>query len=125
MSQLSVINKPRKRQRHSTQFKQQVVTACSQVGASVAGIALEHGLNANMVRKWIRELSAVNHALDTPSFVALPRPGARINQQITDKDDVSTGSFCIEIPYRHQSIRIHWPLSQPDRCLALLRELLQ
>jgi len=31
----------------------------------------------------------------------------------------------VEIPYRQQSININWPVSQTDRCLALLRELLQ
>lgn len=64
MNQLSVINKPRKRQRHSPQFKQQVVAACAEPGASVAGIALAHGLNANILRKWIREQSTVKHELE-------------------------------------------------------------
>jgi transposase-like protein len=36
-------------------FKAQVVTACRQPGASVARVALEHGLNANLVRKWLRQ----------------------------------------------------------------------
>jgi len=101
MNQLSVINKPRKRQRHSPQFKQQVVAACAEPGAPVAGIALAHGLNANMLRKWIREHSTGNHALDKPAFVALPMPAAKIRQPITDKSGVHTDSICIEIPYRH------------------------
>ena len=125
MSQLSVINRPRKRQRHSPQFKQQVVAACAEPGASVAGIALAHGLNANMLRKWIREHRTGNHALAKPAFVALPMPGSKIRQPITDNADVHTDSFCIEIPYRHQPIRIHWPVSQTDQCLTLLRELLR
>ena len=53
MNQLSVINKPRKHQCHSAQFKQQAVAACVEPGASVAGIALAHGLNAKMLRKWM------------------------------------------------------------------------
>lgn len=63
MSQLSVVNEPIMLQRHSPQFKQQVA-ACAEPGASVAGIALAHSLNANMLRKWIHELNTANHAID-------------------------------------------------------------
>jgi len=31
----------------------------------------------------------------------------------------------IEIPFRQQSVSVSWPISQTDRCLAFLRELLQ
>jgi transposase-like protein len=31
----------------------EIVARCLQPGASVSGIAVEHGLNPNMVRKWI------------------------------------------------------------------------
>jgi len=37
----------------SAQYKRQVVEQCLVPGASVAGVALEHGFNANLVRKWI------------------------------------------------------------------------
>lgn len=38
---------------HSAEFKAQVVAACETRGASVAGVALANGVNANLVRKWI------------------------------------------------------------------------
>ena len=41
------------KRRHSDEFKARVVAACEARGASVAGIALSHGVNANLVRKWI------------------------------------------------------------------------
>lgn len=43
----------RVRRRHSPEFKARVVDACQVRGASVAGVALAHGVNANLVRKWI------------------------------------------------------------------------
>ena len=43
----------RVRRTHSIGFKAQVVQACEVPGASVAGVALAHGVNANLVRKWI------------------------------------------------------------------------
>ena len=42
------------RRRHGTQFKQEVLAACDQPGASVAGVALAFGVNANLVRQWRR-----------------------------------------------------------------------
>jgi transposase-like protein len=41
--------------RHNAEFKTRVVTACEQAGASIAGIALANGVNANLVHCWIRE----------------------------------------------------------------------
>ena len=38
---------------HSSEFKARVIAACEARGASVAGVALAHGVNANLVRKWI------------------------------------------------------------------------
>lgn len=43
----------RRKRRHSDEFKAQVVAACEAHGASVAGVAMAHGVNANLVRKWI------------------------------------------------------------------------
>jgi transposase len=45
-----------KRRYHSPEFKRQVVTESSRPGASVAGVALAHGINANQLHKWRRTL---------------------------------------------------------------------
>ena len=37
---------------HSVQLKAAVLAACNEPGASIAAVALAHGLNANLVRKW-------------------------------------------------------------------------
>jgi len=38
----------------SPEHKRVVIEACSVPGASVAAVAMAHGFNANLVRKWIR-----------------------------------------------------------------------
>lgn len=38
----------------SAEHKRRVVEQCLQPGASVSGIALAHGFNANLVRKWLQ-----------------------------------------------------------------------
>lgn len=40
------------RRRHSQELKAKVLAACAEPGASISGVALAHGLNANLVRKW-------------------------------------------------------------------------
>ncbi len=44
-------NRPSRRV-HSAEFKAQVLAECRRPGASVAAVALAHGLNTNVVHKW-------------------------------------------------------------------------
>jgi transposase len=44
----------RRRREHSAQFKSELVQASLRPGASVSAIALEHGLNANLLFAWRR-----------------------------------------------------------------------
>ena len=125
MNEISVVNPAPKRKRYTKAFKHNVIAACAQPGASVARIALKHGLNANMLRKWIR-LGQNKSARKAPGFVALPvNVGAPVPTAPLAQRAADTVTICVEIPYRQQSINISWPVSQTDRCLALLRELLQ
>jgi len=67
MSELSVLEAPRKRRRCTAEFKARIAEACQQPDASVASVALEHALNANLVHKWIREARWTSpKKMDTP-----------------------------------------------------------
>lgn len=52
-----MVARPAKRgwRRHSEQFKARVIELACQREASVAAVALANGLNANMLRRWVRE----------------------------------------------------------------------
>jgi transposase len=43
------------RRRYAAEFKRELVERCLQPGASVSGIALENGINANVVFRWRRQ----------------------------------------------------------------------
>ncbi|TXI97425.1 MAG: transposase [Aquabacterium sp.] len=43
----------RKRRTYSKQFKAEVAAQCLMPGASVSAVALSHGINANVIRKWL------------------------------------------------------------------------
>lgn len=41
------------RRRYDPASKERLVEACLQPGMSLAGLALQHGVNANLLRKWV------------------------------------------------------------------------
>ncbi|POP80509.1 hypothetical protein CXB38_16385 [Pseudomonas syringae] len=47
----------RKRTSYPKPVKAQIVQECLQPGVSIASVALRHGVNANLVRKWIIAIS--------------------------------------------------------------------
>lgn len=59
---------------HSAEFKAQVLAECRQPGASVAGVAIAHGLNPNVVRKWLagRGLKRMGVSASTPAARSTP-----------------------------------------------------
>lgn len=66
----------KKRRTYSAEFKNSIVQACKEPNTSIASVALQYGLNANLVSKWIRLLDGRqtlhNPALSKPAFIALP-----------------------------------------------------
>ena len=43
------------RRTYSKRAKRALVELCKQPGASVAGLALAHGINANLLRRWMNK----------------------------------------------------------------------
>jgi len=87
----------RTRQRHSVEFKQGLVEQALQPGVSVAGLALEHGLNANLLRAWItkyelaqRQCAAIT---DTQTSVS---PFARV--PVAHRVDAAPASAQVSLP---------------------------
>jgi len=109
---------PNKRRRFTPAFKARILADCQQPGASIARIALDHGLNANLVHKWIR---ASRQQSPSSSFlpIALPAPSAQ------SQASGSGESIRIEIPRTGGSLVVNWPLADGDRCLRWLQDLLR
>ena len=102
------------RRRHSAELKVQVLSECAQPGASVAGVALSHGINANVVHKWRRLTGAA--PLPAASFVpvALPAPTRPVPADIR-----------IELRRGATTMIITWPTAAAGECAAWVRELLR
>ena len=97
------------RRTYSRQYKREIVEECSAAGASIAAIALSHGINANIVRKWIvqhragalAERAALMPVVLTPSG-ALPAATAAEQPQRSSR---CAGVIEIELPGAQLRIR--------------------
>ncbi|PLX60032.1 IS66-like element accessory protein TnpA [Sedimenticola selenatireducens] len=120
MNALSVPPPSRQRRRYSPAFKAQIVEACKPHGVSVSRIALDNGLNANMVRRWIREAGGPASIPQSPGFLPLALP----SPPVTPSPVRSTDAIRIEIPHAGGPVVVEWPVDLAHQCIALLRELL-
>jgi len=106
-----------KRQRRSIAEKRRIVELVMQPGASIARVAREHGVNANMVHYW-RKLyregrlgeSKTNTVHLLPVSVseaaatAIVEPVTRLASPATAMPSTSSGSIYIEFPKIHLRI---------------------
>ena len=65
---MTITQQPRRTRRtHSEAFKRSLIEACGEPGASVSGVALANGINANQLRRWMRE-----RGIEPPELSCLP-----------------------------------------------------
>src|SRR5690349_7461310 len=57
----------RRRRLHSDEFKANAVAAAAQPGASMAAVAMSVGINANLLRRWVRDAESVPVKASTPA----------------------------------------------------------
>ena len=117
----------RRRRRHSAEFKAAVVAECRKPGVSMAAVALEHGLNATMLRKWVKDCESklvaptgtpahVPEAAQIPptKFIPLALPAPAVD-----------GEIQIELQRAGTTVKIVWPAGAASECAAWLRDWLR
>ena len=95
----------RQRSSYPKPFKAQVVQECLQPGATVSSVAISHGINANVIRKWLPLYRDQPAAASLPAFVPLKAPPKR--------------------PMAGQVITVKWPTSDPEGCAQFIRAVSQ
>ena len=112
----------RRRRRYAPSFKAKIVAACLQGDASIAQVALQHGLNTNLVQTWIRKAKRQNQLPAVPDFVPLPvQPAAADLPTPT----TTAGEIRIELPSGRGTFTVRWPMTEAARCAQWLKELLE
>ena len=104
----------RQRSSYPKPFKAQVVQECLQPGATVSSVAIRHGINANVIRKWLPVYR--DQAVTTlPAFVPVqPLPKRTVDEVVV-----------IVLPLGSKSITVKWPASDPEGCARFIRSLSQ
>lgn len=111
---------------HSDDFKASAIAACMQPGISMAAVAMAHGINANLLRRWVR---AAEMRHDAGGAAALPaakppaKPTAFIPVQLPAPH--AAPDIRIELRRGATAITVSWPSDAAIACAAWMRELLR
>jgi transposase len=120
----------RRRRRHSDEFKARVVAACRKPGVSIAAVALDHRLNANLLRRWVVTAErAQEEAPITPPAVpaasAMPANAAFVPVAVQRPAAISSQEIMIELRRGATVVKVSWPMAEAASCAAWLGELLR
>lgn len=124
---------------YTPQFKAALVALCQKPGASIAAVALQHGMNANLLHRWRKEWAQGLHRLEggvatavttpqTPAFVPIELSTAAsitTSEQSSVAASTQAGDIRIECQRAGMSVTVHWPLTGAADCAQMLRELLR
>jgi transposase len=109
-----------RRRRYSNEMKSRVLAECEAPGASVAKVAMSHGINANVVHGW-RKLAR------GASEVAVAKPREFVPVALEEPGVPRSSERGIEVELRRGAVtmKLTWPLSAAVDFAAWTRELLR
>ena len=130
------LKKPRRT--FTAEFKHQLIQQCQQPDTSVAKVAMQHQINANLLHKWIRQSRSIPPALTTPSspqtdFLPVmlhPTPAKQDTPPPSVPEKKATAHIRIPLhdeqgSVRDQMIEIEWPVESATELLLLLQGLIK
>lgn len=106
------------RRRYSRELKAQILVECDAPGASVAKVAMSHGINANVVHGWRKLARHGGAVVATREFVSVAM--APLAPELACERNVE-----IELHRGSLSMKIIWPVSGAAGLAAWTRELLR
>jgi transposase len=113
-------DKKRTRRDYSPDLKARILSECSAPGASVAKIAMAHGVNANLVHTW-RKLTRESEvkSAEVPRFVPIAVEAGPATPP------AQTDSVGIELQRGALTVKLQWPASAASELGLWMRELLR
>lgn len=125
-----VVRSPRRRREHSAAFKCELVARSLEPGVSVAAIAMDNGINANLLFGWRRKhLEALTKARPalarSPAAVLLPVSIQASPREIHCAPPARPSSATIEIDIGSARVRLRGPVDDASlrSVLTALRSL--
>ncbi|MEK5744490.1 transposase, partial [Acinetobacter variabilis] len=130
------LKKPRRT--FTAEFKHQLIQQCQQPDTSVAKVAMQHQINANLLHKWIRQSRSMVPPLTISSipqtdFLPLILHPTPVKQEAPPPPvPEKKATAHIRIPLhdeqgsvRDQMIEIEWPVESATELLLLLQGLIK
>lgn len=105
----------RHRRRHSRQFKQQVVAASFVPGASIAGVAREFEVNANLVHNWRKQLGQADP--ENTDFIRVAPLSMGFDKGVTPIAE----TLRVELANPMGTVTLHWPMTQLNALASWLK----
>ncbi|WP_124035346.1 transposase [Klebsiella pneumoniae] len=93
---------------YSPEFKQQLVAASCEPGISISKLALENGINANLLFKWRQQWRESCYYLPLRVLVTLDATAVQPEPPAED----SELSICCEVTFRHGTLRLNGTVSE-------------
>jgi transposase len=108
------------RRRYSRGFKVQVMAECDVPGASVAKVAMSHGINANVVHGW-RKLARVGGM----ALQSAPHEFVPVSLEPASPQPTAHRGIEVELRRGALTMKITWPQSAAADFAAWTRDLLR
>ena len=114
------LERSRKRRRYSSEVKAAILVECDAPGASVAKVAMSHGINANILHGWRKLARHDGAAVDVVQrdFVQVAIAPAPVVQPRNEHIEV-------ELRRGALTMKVAWPMSAAADLAAWTRELLR
>lgn len=99
-----------------------------QPGMSMAAVAMGLGINANLLRRWVRDAEMGSAAASLQPLVALQAPAKTSAAAFVPMQLPASGAapaISIELRRGATAINVSWPAEAADACAAWMRELLR
>ncbi|MBV6272406.1 transposase [Alcaligenaceae bacterium CGII-47] len=112
------------RRSYSLALKTQILQECSKPGVSIAGVALSHGINPNIVHKWRMNVRRGELVVpDTQGFIPVNVQA----QPVVRGEQMTSPSATIQVEVQRGAVhaRIRWPVQAGGECATWLRDLLR
>jgi transposase len=139
----SLLEPGRGRRRYTKEFKAELVAQCRGLGVSMSRVAMAHGINANLLRRWVVEstgqtLAAVCDATSSEVSGAIavdPEPAPIVQRRDAtpisaafipvNVQEPARSDLQIEITRGDVHVKVTWPIDAGHASAAWLRELLR
>lgn len=119
----------RTRRTYSPQFKAELLTACKQPGASIAALAMQHGMNANVLHRWLKDhrqgTLLLSDGAPAPAFIPIDLAAPLPVSGRDSEPSAPPSNIRIELQHHAMKVTLHWPVDAAGACAQMLRALLR